>query len=136
VFAPTFKGDSVVRSDDITKDPRYGKNAPHQGMPPGHLPVRSYLAVPVKARSGTVHGGLFFGHEETGVFNERDERVLVAIAAQAAVAIDNARLLETVRRERARAEEANRAKDLFLGSLSHELRTPLNAIIGWARILA
>jgi PAS domain S-box-containing protein len=135
VFAPTFSGESVVRSEDITKDPRYGNNAPYQGMPPGHLPVRSYLAVPVTSRSGAVHGGLFFGHEEPGIFKARDERVLVAIAAQAAVAIDNARLLETVRRERVRAEEANRAKDLFLGSLSHELRTPLNAIIGWARML-
>jgi PAS domain S-box-containing protein len=135
VFAPTFRGESVIRSDDITKDPRYGNNEPYRGMPPGHLPVRSYLAVPVKSRSGTVHGGLFFGHEQLGVFKERDERVLVAIAAQAAVAIDNARLLETVRRERVRAEDANRAKDLFLGSLSHELRTPLMAIIGWARML-
>ena len=135
VFGPTFRGDGVVRSEDITKDPRYGRNAPYHGMPSGHLPVRSYLAVPVKSHSGIVHGGLFFGHQETGIFKERDERVLVAIAAQAAVAIDNARLLETVRRERARAEDANRAKDLFLGSLSHELRTPLSAIIGWARLL-
>ena len=58
----------------------------------GHLPVRSYLAVPVVSRSGEVHGGLFFGHAEPGVFTERDERMLVAVAAQAAVAIDNARL--------------------------------------------
>ena len=33
VFAPTFKGEGIVRSEDITKDARYGKNAPHQGMP-------------------------------------------------------------------------------------------------------
>jgi PAS domain S-box-containing protein len=135
VFSATFQGEGVVRTDDITKDPRYGQNPPYHGMPPGHLPVRSYLAVPVVSRSGLVHGGLFFGHADVGVFKERDERVIAAIAGQAAVAIDNARLLETVRRERARAEEANRAKDLFLGSLSHELRTPLNAIIGWTRML-
>src|SRR6185295_18931586 len=61
VFGPTFRGESVVRSDDITLDPRYGHNAPHHGMPQGHLPVRSYLAVPVKGRSGDVIGGLFFG---------------------------------------------------------------------------
>ena len=61
VFAPTFNGDGIVRSDDITQDPRYGKNAPRKGMPEGHLPVRSYLAVPVKSRDGTVIGGLFFG---------------------------------------------------------------------------
>jgi PAS domain S-box-containing protein len=41
VFAPTFAGQSIVRSDDITKDPRYGRNSPHRGMPAGHLPVRS-----------------------------------------------------------------------------------------------
>ena len=52
VFGPTFQGTGVVRSDDILKDPRYGKNAPHYGMPKGHLPVRSYLAVPVISRSG------------------------------------------------------------------------------------
>jgi PAS domain S-box-containing protein len=92
VFAPTFAGDGVVRSDDITKNPRYGKSAPHHGMPAGHLPVRSYLAVPVVSRAGEVHGGLFFGHAEVGVFTERDERMIVAVAAQAAVAIDNARL--------------------------------------------
>lgn len=92
VFAPTFAGDRVVRSDDITTDPRYGKSAPYHGMPAGHLPVRSYLAVPVVSRTGEVHGGLFFGHEHTAVFTERDERMIVAVAAQAAVAIDNARL--------------------------------------------
>jgi PAS domain S-box-containing protein len=92
VFAPTFAGNGVLRSDDILADPRYGKSAPYHGMPPGHLPVRSYLAVPVVSRTGAVHGGLFFGHEKTGVFTERDERMVVAVAAHAAVAIDNARL--------------------------------------------
>ena len=52
VFAPTFEGTGIVRSGDITKDPRYGHNAPHYGMPKGHLPVRSYLAVPVKTQVG------------------------------------------------------------------------------------
>ena len=70
VFEPTFKGTGVVRSDDITNDPRYGHNAPPYGMPRGHVPVRSYLAVPVKGRSGAVIGGLFFGHSETGRFTE------------------------------------------------------------------
>ena len=62
VFAPTFNGEGIVRSDDITKDPRFGRNAPYYGMPKGHLPVRSYLAVPVISRTGEVLGGLFFGH--------------------------------------------------------------------------
>ena len=59
VFAPTFRGDGTVRVADIRQDPRYGKNPPHHGIPAGHLPVRSYLAVPVISRSGEVIGGLF-----------------------------------------------------------------------------
>ncbi len=60
-----------MRSDDILADPRYGKSPPFNGMPEGHLPVRSYLAVPVVSRSEEVVGGLFFGHSQTGVFTER-----------------------------------------------------------------
>jgi PAS domain S-box-containing protein len=108
VFAPTFNGDGIVRSDDITKDPRYGHNSPRSGMPEGHLPVRSYLAVPVKSRTGEVLGGLFFGHAKTGVFTERSERGLAGLAAEAAVAIDNVRLTQSALREvseRKRAEE-------------------------------
>ena len=111
VFAPTFKGEGIIRSDDITKDPRYGKNAPHTGMPKGHLPVRSYLAVPVTSRTGEVIGGLFFGHGKPGIFDERSERGLVGLAAEAAVAIDNNRLTLAMQREieeRKHAEEALR----------------------------
>ena len=109
VFEPTFTGAGIVRSDDITKDPRYGKNAPRKGMPEGHLPVRSYLAVSVVSRNGDVLGGLFFGHSKVGVFSERSERGLDALAAEAAVAIDNARLTDAAQREideRKRAQAA------------------------------
>ncbi len=99
VFHPTFAGEAPLRSDDITRDPRYGQNAPHHGMPKGHLAVRSYLAAPVVSRSGEVLGGLFFGHPEPGRFDARSERLLVMAAAQAAVAIDNARLFKASERE-------------------------------------
>ena len=136
VFEPTFRGTGIVRSDDITRDPRYGKVGPHFGMPEGHLPVRSYLAVPVVSRSGDVMGGLFFGHRQPAMFTERHVRLVGGIASWAAVAMDNARLYEAERRARADAEAANRAKSEFLAIMSHELRTPLNAIGGYAQLLA
>ena len=108
IFSPTFAGEGVVRSDDILADPRYGKSAPHHGMPEGHLPVRSYLAVSVTSRSGEVIGGLFFGHPEPGRFTAAHEGLMIGIAAQAAIAIDNARLFDKAQRdlaERMRAEE-------------------------------
>jgi PAS domain S-box-containing protein len=112
VFAPTFSGTAIVRSDDITKDPRYGRNTPRKGMPEGHLPVRSYLAVPVVLRSGEVIGGLFFGHKKPGVFSDRSERGLSGLAAEAAVAIDNVRLAQATQheiQERKSAQEALQA---------------------------
>ncbi len=128
VFAPTFTGERVVRLDDVTKDASYGTMPPHYGMPQGHLPVCSYLAVPVRSRSGFVYGGLFFGHRLAGVFSERHERLATGIAGWTALALDNANLLR-------QAQEANTAKDHFLATLSHELRTPLNALLGWLSML-
>ncbi|KQQ86886.1 hypothetical protein ASF77_19550 [Massilia sp. Leaf139] len=149
IFRPTFQNEGIVRSDDITLDPRYGQSAPHHGMPEGHLPVRSYLAVPVVARSGAVLGGLFFGHPEPGVFSERTERIIAGVAAQAAVAMDNARLYEVARKSalerdallqseraaRVEAERLSRTKDEFLAMLAHELRNPLAPISSSSALL-
>jgi PAS domain S-box-containing protein len=113
VFEPTFRGVGVVRSDDIRLDPRYGKSGPHYGMPRGHLPVVSYLAVPVVSRSGQVHGGLFFGHDRPAVFTKESEEIVKGIAAHAANAIDSARRLEAARAEiaeRRHAEERQRQR--------------------------
>jgi PAS domain S-box-containing protein len=106
LFARTFSGEGVVRIPDVKTDPRYGHMAPHHGMPPGHLPVTSYLAVPVVARSGEVLGGLLFGHPEPGRFTEQHERMVVAVAAAAAVAMDDARLYQESRRSEAQARES------------------------------
>jgi hypothetical protein len=121
VFAPTFSGLGIVRSDDIRKDPRYGKYSPHYGMPEGHLPVVSYLSVPVISRSGEVIGALFFGHSQPGIFTEREERIVAGLAAQTAIAVDNARLFES-------AKQAVKVRGEFLSISSHELRTPLTPL--------
>jgi len=123
VFAPTFEGEAIVRSGDITQDPRHGRNAPHSGMPEGHLPVRSYLAVPVFSRSGKVTGGLFFGHSQVDMFNERSERGLSGLAAEAGIAIDNSRLAK----EQARIEEELRRLNATLEEQVAERTRELHA---------
>jgi PAS domain S-box-containing protein len=121
MFAPTFAGEGTVRLDDVTQDPRYGKNAPFYGKPPGHLPVVSYLAVSVVSRSGEVLGGLFFGHEQPGIFTERHERIVEGLAAQAAIAIDNARLFQA---ERERSDQLG----IAISEVHHRVKNSLQAV--------
>lgn len=128
VFAPTFNGECIVRVDDITKDPRYGHNAPRSGMPVGHLPVKSYLAVPVISRSGNVIGGLFFGHPQPAMFTDRHEAVIAGVAAQAATAMDNARLFKEAQHLITQLDRSNRELDEFAYVASHDLKAPLRGI--------
>jgi two-component sensor histidine kinase len=128
VFDPTFRGAEIVRSDDIRTDARYGHNAPHFGMPRGHLPVVSYLAAPVVGRSGEVLGGLFFGHDEPGVFLQDTEDLVAGIAAHAAIAVDNARLHKAARDELVQRRSAEEAKDFLLNELQHRVKNTLSTV--------
>jgi PAS domain S-box-containing protein len=128
LFGPTFEGKEVIRLDDVRRDPRYGRNPPYHGMPAGHLPVVSYLAVPVKSRSGEIIGGLFFGHAETARFGPQEERLVTGLAAHAAVALDTARTFETLAAARTAAEAAERryrfladAGEILASSLDYEV---------------
>ena len=115
LFGPTFRGEGVVRCADLAADPRYGQALLADGASEAPLSVRSYLAVPVTSRGGDVIGGLFFGHPEPGVFGDRTERLITGLAAQSAIAIDNARLFQAQqalnRTLEARVAERTRERD-------------------------
>jgi CheY-like chemotaxis protein/HPt (histidine-containing phosphotransfer) domain-containing protein len=68
-------------------------------------------------------------------FSERHLRTLTILAGQAAVAIENARLYESIKKSKELAQSANRAKSEFLANMSHEIRTPMNSIIGFSDLL-
>jgi signal transduction histidine kinase/DNA-binding NarL/FixJ family response regulator len=121
LLGPTYRGEGPVRIDDVRLDPRYGRAAPHHGLPPGHPPVTSYLAVPVRLRDGKVLGALLFGHPQRARFDAEHERLAVGIAGWAAVAMDNARLYDEAR-------SASRARENLLQVVSHDLRNHVNTM--------
>src|SRR6266511_2442232 len=111
-----------IRTADISRHPlRYG-------FPPNHPPMKSFLGVPVKGRT-RVFGNLYLT-EKIGAdeFDAEDEAIAVLLAAQAAVAVENAQLLGQVR-------AMQRQRDLFFAMMNHELRNALTGVYGWAERL-
>jgi signal transduction histidine kinase len=78
----------ALRLRDLTEDPRA------VGFPPNHPPMRSFLGVPILLR-GVAYGNLYLTEKEDGTdFTEEDQELVSLLAAQAAVAVENARLYE------------------------------------------
>ncbi len=111
-----------IRSADLSRDPR------RHGFPPHHPPMKTFLGVPITTGK-TVFGNLYLT-EKIGAteFDAEDERIAVLLAGQAAVAVENARLLEQVR-------GMQRQRDLFFAMMNHELRNALTGVYGWAERL-
>ncbi|HET7045901.1 MAG TPA: GAF domain-containing protein [Gaiellaceae bacterium] len=81
----------ALRLHDVADDPR------SVGFPPGHPPMRGFLGVPIVIR-GVAWGNLYLCEKDGGDFTEEDEELVLLLAGQAAVAIENARLYESATR--------------------------------------
>jgi signal transduction histidine kinase len=118
-----------IRSADINQHPQ------RSGFPPHHPPMKSFLGVPVRGRGG-VFGNLYLtekiGAEE---FDAEDEAIAILLAAQAAVAVDNARLHGESEQLVAQVRAMQRQRDLYFAMMNHELRNALTGVYGWAERL-
>jgi len=96
--------------------------------------LRAVLVVPMISE-GEAIGSITTSFTEPGEFTDKQITLLNSFAAQAVIAIRNARLFREIQEKSRQLEIANQHKSDFLANMSHELRTPLNAIIGFSEVL-
>ncbi len=96
---------------------------------------RGYAGVPLPSRNGEVIGVLRVLTYRERHFQQHEIESLEQLAVGAAIAVENARLFEEVRRKSAELENAFKLKTDFLNTMAHELRTPLNVVIGTQQLL-
>ncbi len=126
LFRPIFDGEPIMHRRDLRQ------SAEHEWNPPT---MRSFIAAPVAAHTGTVQGALFLGHPEPGALDHRDELILTGIAAQATFAMETARLLEASHQWRRDLQHAVAQRTEELRRSELHLETLLGGITDYAIML-
>ena len=104
------------------------------GSTPASTRSASWAVLPIEL-AGRPAGALLWTYHAPRCFRADEVALMEMLARVCSQALERVWLLETERRARAEAEEANRSKTEFLSAMSHELRTPLNAIAGYVDLL-
>jgi two-component system, NarL family, sensor histidine kinase DevS len=109
VLGALIRNRESLRLTDLSQDPR------SVGFPPGHPAMHSFLGVPIMLR-GSAFGNLYLTEKAGGEeFTEDDEEIVRLLAAQAAVAIENARLYEASRGWSRQLESLNEVSEALVG---------------------
>jgi signal transduction histidine kinase len=116
--------------NDVQQDARHNADVSEQIQ----QEVRSLLGVPMRIQDEKI-GVLEAINKRSSSFSYSDIKMLSIIASQAAVAINNARLVEKLKNVNAELIESDEMKSRFMAVASHELRTPLGIIMGYATFL-
>jgi signal transduction histidine kinase len=121
----------VLNIPEAYEDPRFNQEVDKKT---GYR-TKSILCIPVRNKEGTIVGVLQVLNKKSGAFSAADEEMLDALASQAAIALENAKLYEDLRRAYAELKQLDAMKGNFLANMSHELRTPLAPIVGYVEML-
>jgi len=122
-----FEENKPIVINDIEKDERHNKDVSERIK----HDVRSLLGVPMAIKDQKV--GVLEGiNKNSSIFSYSDTKLLSIIASQAAVAINNAQLVQELQDANNQLSETDEMKSRFMAVASHELRTPLGIIMGYA----
>ena len=122
----------MIRTGGPVRLARASEHPASIGVPPHHPPVTSFLGVPIVSH-GIAFGHLYItGKIGAASFTEEDEAIAIKLAADAAAAVENARLYEETATLLARVQAMQRQRDQFFAMINHELRNALTGVYGWA----
>ena len=133
ICAPAFLRGETVRLDNIAVEQGYDGTPFTVDAIVGNPVIRSLMAVPVLLRNGDTHGVLVFGHDRSGAFNQRSERLLAGLTAQAAIALENSRLYRNAQNEIEDRKQAQTQQSLLIRELHHRVKNTLatvQAVVG------